>query len=529
MSRAKACHLIKVLIMHKRVMSIWFPQLPLDRRIRRGDGRLDGPFAATQVIKNAPRLTHVTPAAFASGARAGQSLADARAICPDLMTESVNPAALNLLLRALWRWSDRLSPWAALDAPDGLFLDISGCAHLFGGESAMARFALQALDDMHVTARIGMADTKRAAWALARYATDSELGDVSMDNREPRRMALALPGATADAIAALPLRALNIKPATETDLRRTGLKTIGDIRGRKSAELARRFGLEITQQLSRAMGYEPDPVSPEAADPIYAARMTLPDPIGRLDDLTDVLRRLASSVCRRLEDALMGARRFDLTVHCVDTGPHVITTGFARPSHSVDAVLQQFSRPLDDLRIEYGADRFRLIARNLEPIRVRQQILGGEAQKQAEDFDQLISTLGNRLGFDRVRRFLPRDQHIPEGEFCSVEAVSPEQAVWEAAPRPRPLRLFRRPERLRTLTPGRPPPKFEWRGRAFDISAAEGPERLAPPWWQHKNTGMMSRRQRDYWQAHLVSGEQLWLMTYPGGEHPDWFVAGMFA
>ncbi len=498
----------------KRVMSIWFPRLPLDRLARRGDGRLSAPFAMTRFIKNAPRLTHLTEAAQDAGASAGQTLADARAICPELLTESVDEEAQGLFLRALWRWADRLSPWAALDAPDGLFLDISGCAHLFGGEEAMGQFALDELAALSVTARIGMADTKRAAWALARFT--------------PSDINIAPPGGTRAAIAHLPLKALGISAKTETDLRRTGLSKIGDIETRKSSELARRFGLELTKNLSRALGHEPDPVSPEAAAPVYAARMTLPDPIGRLDDLCAVLRRLADSVCTRLEKDLMGARHFDLTVTCVDTGNHVLSVGFARPCQAVDAVLQQFARPLDELRIEYGADRFRLIARHLEPVRPRQHILGGELQEQAEDFDRLISTLGNRLGFDRVRRFLPQDQHIPEEEFTSIEAVRPERGIWENPPRPRPLRLFPRPERIRTLKPGRPPQSFEWRGRAFDNVSTCGPERLAPPWWVAGD-----RRQRDYWQTRTDTGEQLWLMTHPGsvaaGSPPEWFVAGLFA
>lgn len=378
----------------------------------------------------------------------------------------------------------------------------------------MAEFALSELAELNVTARIGMADTKRAAWALARYGTAQSGRDI----------ALALPGATAAALADLPLRALHIKAKTETDLRRTGLSKIGDIRTRKTSDLARRFGLELTQKLSKALGHEPDPVSPEAADPVYAARLTLPDPIGRLTDMTEVLRRLAGSVCSRLEKDLVGARRFELAVTCVDTGNHVLTAGFARPCQAVEAVLQQFARPLDELRVEYGADRFRLIARHLEPLKPRQRILGGETQQQEEDFSRLISTLGNRLGFDRVRKFLPCDQHIPEGEFTSIEAVRPERGIWETTLRDRPLRLFPRPERIRTLTPGRPPKRFEWRGRTFDNVEAKGPERLAPPWWQAGD-----RRQRDYWRTRTDTGEQLWLMTRPGGEHPDWFVAGRFA
>jgi len=338
----------------RRVMSIWFPRLPLDRWVRRCDPRVDGPFAITREIKNALRITHVTQAGIQAGVTPGQNLTDARAICPELMTEISDPEREGLMLRALWRWSDKLSPWAALDPPDGLYLDISGCAHLFGGEPDMSSFAHEQFGEMHIASHIGIADTKRAAWALARFA----------DNLTT----IADTGQTADALKHLPLAALGLASQTETDLRRTGLKTIGDLYGRKSSELARRFGLGLNSRLSHALGHAPDPVSPQTADPVYAARMTLPDPVGLLDDLNIVLARLAESVCKRLEDAQMGARHFDLTIRCVDTGNHMLSIGFARPCFKADAVLQQFARPLDELRLEFGADWFRLVAKNLEPI-----------------------------------------------------------------------------------------------------------------------------------------------------------------
>ena len=493
----------------RRVMSIWFPQLPLDRWIRRSDPRVHGPFAMTCEIKNALRITHVTQAGLKAGVTVGQNLPDARAICPDLITQISDPERVNLLLCALWRWSDRLSPWAALNAPDGLYLDISGCAHLFGGELEMGVFARTQFTDMNVVSRVGIADTKRAAWALARFS-----GEL---------ISIAKAGQTTAALKELPLAALGIAPQTETDLRRTGLRIIGDLYGRKFSELARRFGLEFTSKLSRALGHAPDPISARAADPVYAARMTVPDPIGLLDDLNLVLSRLANSVCGRLEAAQLGARRFDLTVRCVDKGNQVLSIGFARPCFKPGAVLQQFAKPLDDLRLEFGADWFRLVAKNLEPMKPRQRILGGEAQARAEDFDQLISTLGNRLGFDRVRKFTPQDYHLPELAVSSIEAVRDETPDWHGKKIGRPFRLFQRPERLRTLKAGRPPKKFEWRRAAYKTVTATGPERLAPPWWQNKDI-----RIRDYWVTHTDRGERLWLMTYPGGNPPEWFVAGRF-
>lgn len=494
----------------RRVMSIWFPQLPLDRWIRRVDPRIDGPFAIIKDIKNALRITHATALALQAGVHIGQSLPDARAVCPELVTEKSDPERESLLLRALWRWSDKLSPRVALDAPDGLFLDISGCAHLFGGERDMGAFARTQFSDQQITSKIGIADTKRGSWGLARFATEN--------------VSVAATGHLNLALQDLPLAALDIERAVETDLRRTGLKTIGDLYGRKTSELARRFGLGLTTQLSHALGHAPDPISPQAADPVYAARMTLPDPIGRLDDLNEVLGRLAGSVCTRLQAGQMGARRFDLTVRCVDTGDHPFSIGFARPNNQIGPILQQFTRPLDDLRIEFGADWFRLVAKNLEPLKPRQRILGGEAAAKAEDFDQLISTLGNRLGFDRVRRFIPQNSHIPELEFSTAEAATQAAADWTESDRPRPFRVFTRPERLRTLQAGRPPKQFEWRKTTYQTIDATGPERLAPPWWVASDI-----RQRDYWQARTDTGQHLWLMTYPGGDPPEWFVAGRFA
>lgn len=493
----------------RRVMSLWFPQLPLDRWIRRSDPRIDGPFAITQEIKNVFRVIHATLPAIKAGVHTGQSLPDARAVCPELETEQSNLERESLLLRALWRFSDKLSPKVALDAPDGLYLDITGCAHLFGGEQLMGKHALATFSDQQIVCRIGISDTKRASWALARFSTSE--------------IAIAPVGQTRQAIQDLPIVALGIDSRVGADLRRTGLKTIGDLYGRKSSELARRFGLELTTRLSNVLGHSPDPISPQAMDPVYAARMTLPEPIGKLEDLTEILSRLAESVCSRLQKDLMGARHFDLTVRCVDTGDHFLSVGFARPNNQTGLLLQQYAKPLDDLIIEFGADWFRLAAKSLEPLNPQQWILGGEEAAKAEDFDKLVSTIGNRLGFDRVRRFIPQEYHVPELEFSTVEAATHNPKCWYPSERPRPFRVFTKPERLRTLQAGRPPRKFEWRKRSYQTLSAIGPERLAPPWW-----AVLDIRERDYWETRLDNGQCLWLMTYPSGDPPEWFVAGRF-
>ena len=491
-----------------RILSIWLPQLPLDRLTRHGDTRLSGPFAMIAEEKNAWRVTHANDAALKGGVVAGQALADARAICPDLLTEPSDPVREDLLLRALWRWADALSPRVSLDAPDGLLLDISGCAHLFGGEAEMGHEALTRLGDLQIQAQIGIADTKGGAKALARFGRQN--------------VSIAPPGEMISALAELPIAALNLSHKMVSELARAGLTTIGHLYQQKSAELARRFGLSLTQALQTASGLTPDPVTPKAADPTYAARMTLPEPIGFLDDLEAVLRRLAAQICGRLEQDQRGARRFHLTVRCVDTGDHPLSIGFARPCSDPDAILRQFSHPLSKLEIEYGADWFRLSADHIEPIRLKQASFGEDA-KRADQRLVLIETLGNRLGFDHVRVFRPRDHHVPELEFAQVEAAGT-VPHWRAAPRPRPIRLFTPPEFVQVETPGRPPLNFKWRRMSFATDRAHGPERITPRWYREEDP-----RTRDYWTVQTDQGRRLWLLNYPGEESEDWYVAGEFA
>lgn len=493
-----------------RILSIWLPQLPLDRLTRKEDPRLSGPFAITADIKNANRLTHVNEAGRSAGLGAGLSIPDARAICPDLLTEPSDPLREASLLRALWRWADCLSPRVALDAPDGLLLDIGGCAHLFGGEIGMADHAQLRLSDMQMVSRLAIADTKQAARALARHG-DNEIIIVP-------------PGQTAAFLSPLPTAALDIDEAVQASLARTGLTTIGQLMTIRSSELARRFGLALTTALSTSTGHTPDPVTPRAADPVYAARMSLPEPIGYVSDIEGVVRRLAESICRKLKHEGKGARRIQLIIRCVDTGDHVLRIGFAKPCFDVGPILQQFARPLDALKIEFGADWFRLSAEHIEPVREKQSdLIAGLGHE--DELARIVSTLGNRIGFDHVRHFVGHDSHLPEYEFRQVETVDRrEDPVWRETPRPRPLRLFAWPERLRLTKPGRPPREFEWRRQRYVTQSAKGPERLTAEWWKGQDG-----RTRDYWRVQTEQGPRFWLLTYPGQSGGDWFMAGRFA
>lgn len=493
----------------RRILSLWLPQLPLDRRIRIGDERVFGIFAIVAEIRNAWRLTHLTDEARKAGLSPGLSLPDARAICPSLLSEPADPAREEALLRALWRWADQFSPVVSPDPPDGLVMDITGCAHLFGGEEDLAATIRQRAGDLRITACVGIADSKRAAAALARFSG--------------RSIAISEPGRTAEALAHLPVAALGLEPAIVRDIGRAGIRTIDQLCTVRMAEIARRYGLSVTKALERSLGFVPDPVVPRSADPVYAARATLPEPLSRLEDVEHIILRLAGSVCGRLTGAGQGARRYRLTVWPVDGASQTMTIGFARPCAAADAVVRQFRMQINTLSLPFGADIFRLAAAGVEPAHPHQPGLdrrGGQEDDRAD----LISTLGNRLGFDRVRLFVPGDSHLPEREFAAVEAIDrPAAGSWVSSPRLRPVRMYQPFERMRIHMPGRPPLRFEWRHQIHESTRAEGPERLGGEWWREDGPGL-----RDYWRIETSAGRRLWLVNLPALKDAGWFVAGKF-
>ncbi|MDA8708124.1 DNA polymerase Y family protein [Hellea sp.] len=500
--------------LQKRNLSVHLPCLPLDRWRRREDSRLCGPFAVTEKLSNAERILNMNSHAKAHGVVAGQSLTDAAALCPDLLSEPRDILRERHLLKALQRWADKFSPRVGIVSADGLSLDITGCAHLFGGEKGISRALFEGLRDLRVTPRIGIANTQRAARGFARFSgEDIFISDSSNEYKQ---------------VCALPVCALDMSAAIAQSVSRLGLRTIADLTAMKSSELARRFSVKLPTALDELRGHVIDPVIPAAAPKVFAAQMNLPDPIGLINDVTEVLRRLSERVCTRLADKAYGARGFTLTVRCVDSGDHHLTIGFANPTYDQASVMRQFARPIDSLLLKFGADWFRLEAINTEVFKPVQIAIGDDGARDEEAVDQTLTTLGNRLGFDRLRRPVACDSHAPEREHASEEVVNKRPKDLNANPyiHPRP-ELSYRPARISVTTPGRPPKAFSWKGANFITVISQGPERVSPLWWitQHD---WLSENLRDYWRVKTVCGRKLWLMQCPQNPDLGWFCAGEF-
>lgn len=498
--------------MPRRIIATALPWLAAEHRLRvEGQAGLDRPFAVVETARGTVRLAGVNRPAAQAGLGPGQTLTDARAILPDLLTHPAAPERLAAFRVALARWAERFSPLVGQDVCDALVLDATGCAHLFGGEEAMLQAIAAGLVEHGITARAAIADTKGAAWALAHHGAAT----------------IAAPGRTRAALADLPTAALRLPGETAEALARVGLTTIEPLTRMPRGALARRFGIETMRRLDQALGAEPEPVAPDRPVPVFATRITLPEPIGLVADVMAGLDLLLERLCQQLETHQMGARTLTLTARRVDGADRSATIGLARPARDPMRLRQLFERKVDGIEAGWGIDALRLVAVETEPLKPA-QVTQAHRQTQEARIEDLISRLGNRVGFENIQRVLPAESHIPERAYIVAAAAHSTPGDWtgRAASRPpRPVTLFPpEPLALQSGSGTAPPAAFTFHGRTLTLARAHGPERLAPEWWWDDPDWRSGPR--DYWQVETTQGPRLWLFRTPA--HPAWYAQGKF-
>jgi len=467
--------------------------------------------------KSALRLCSVNAAADAQGLKVGTALADVRAILPDLDYVMEQPERDRVFLDTLARWGLHFTPSIALDERDGLFLDITGSAHLFSGEAALLDEIIERLGGLGLTVRAGIADTKGAAWALARFASQS---------------VIASKGCTREVVASLPVAALRIEADTVLGLNRLGLRVIGDVARMQRCVLARRFGEKLIRHLDQMFGVMPEPIVPPAPTLPYAVRLSLPEPIGKIEDVMAALVRLLTRLCERLERDQQGARQMRFSIQRTDHSEQTIEIGLARASRDPMRIAKLFDHAIDGMNAGFGIDAVRLHAFVTEPLAPEQSVSLSQEIKDKDALSDLISQIGNRIGFDRVTRFLPADSHIPERAFIIASAAYAKAEQFPKGYLGRPLVLFP-PEPVDSSGKAKPPNAFRWRGVPFETQHATGPERIAPEWWWDDPSWRSGPR--DYWRVQTIQGRRLWLFQTHGSTQPGadiragWFAHGEFA
>ncbi|MEY4871645.1 MAG: hypothetical protein RLZZ563_975 [Pseudomonadota bacterium] len=559
----------------RRILSLWFPRLGAERVLRlarASAGVMGAPLVVVGDRNGAQVIVSLSAEAAAQGLQPGQPLRDASAMCPGLVTVPADPLAEAAFLTLLRRWVGKFSPWVAEEPPDGLVVDLTGCAHLFGGEAALLEQIETDCDGLGLTLRAAIADTPGAAWALARFAgrqadplrsESLRSGDAIQQEAHATRSraakrrgwekggALPVPGAAGiagprgviappgqmrQALGGLPVAALRLEPEAAEGLVRLGLRRVDDIAVLPRAALARRFGAAVLKRLDQALGLEPEPVTPVGAPLHFAARISLPDPIGLLSDVEAAVDRLLPVLCTRLARQGRGARRVRLQAFCADGRVERVEVGLARASDRADRIRPLLAMKLADIDAGFGIDMLRLEAvetEPLSPVQHRGHVDAGQAVavRAATDtaLDDLLGKLGTRLGAEAVTRVHPGQSHVPEKAAIVLAAAwsEPAPTPWPKPPGPRPLRLFRPEPVGADETDPMPPAQFRWRRRDLATRVAVGPERIAPEWWLDDPEWRSGPR--DYWRVETEAGERLWLFFAHGGDMSGgWFCHGQF-
>lgn len=523
----------------RRYLALWLPFLPADRLRRRSHAQDERPLVLVEKQRGSLRIAALDQTALQQGLRPGMTLAQARALTPDLAVADFAPAEDARALAACAEALTRFTPLAAVDGAQGVLLDITGCAHLFGGEAALLKAAQGLLTRFGLLARAAIASTPQAAHAFARFKPGT----------------LTPPGGEAAAAHTLPIAALEPEAETATALARAGLRTLGDLAERPSPALTARFGAALTTQLQLICGHEDRRITPLRPPPEIMAERHFPEPLALMDALLAVLERLAGDIAQALEKRGEGGRAFEALLFRADGAVRRIFIETAQPLREPAGMIRLLRLKIealaDPLDPGFGFDAIRLGVLRSESLNLRQADMqadmagGKDVVQEAELLAGLIDRLAARFGRENVLRFILRDSHDPSragammpclsdaAAACATSSLAPDSGDLPA----RPLTLFPQPHLVEAIAeaPDGPPIRFRWRRMVHEITRAEGPERIAPEWWRSGETASQQPwpQTRDYFRVEDREGHRFWL--FREGEYgdasrpPRWFLHGLFA
>ncbi len=554
-----------------RIVSVWLPRWPIKRflaaqAISSAGKPVDPerPFVLAIAATGGLRIAVMNEAAEDAGIVIGDPVADARAKADNLQVRAADTSADDAALRRLALWSTRYtptaSPWNEENGADGFFLDIEGAAHLFGGEESLLTDLAGRLDRFGLPARLAVAETPGMAWALSHF------------DAGPRSILAA--GAEAAALTAMPIEALRLSGETRALLRRLGFKSVGALLHKPRAPFAARFADELLRRLDQALGRRDEPLIPVTAPPVYHSSNYLLEPIVSQQAILARACRLMQNLVHALARDRVGARALRLRLYGVNGAVETIDIGLTSPTRSVPHVARLFELKLDALAAShdagFGFEAIDLAVTRIEPMPERQTelnidrppevraqraskgdgsndfngILRGPHTRATQDDDveksaALIDALRHRLGPHRVRQFEPVPRHLPEcaETLTEINGSFSGDGGWSIEEKPRPLLLLPQaePTEVTALIPEGPPRRFRWRGVTYDITGAQGPERIADEWWRapYPSPQAEGKQSRDYYLVEATEGQRFWL--YREGLYgretatPRWFVHGLFA
>lgn len=498
--------------MPKRYLSIWFRHLPTDRMVRLHPELRNKPFLLYAPERGRMVVRASSRVLDKEGIVPGMAVADVRAILPSVEVFPDDPVSAGKLLKGLAEWFLRYTPVAAIDPPDGLMLDITGCTHLWGGELSYLKSIILRLRKGGYDVHAAIADTISAAWAMAHYSKNGIIVE---------------PGRQAEALRSLPPAALRLEATILQRLEKLGFRQIGQLSRIPRSNLRRRFGDVLLIRLGQALGTEPEILNPVQPAPLFQEWLPSLEPIRTAKGIEIALQRLLDTLCERLFNEGKGMRTGTFKGYRVDGKTGQISIGTNQASRNAAHLFKLFELKIPEIEPAPGIELFVLEATLVEEVSETQEALWSMGNSNHTAIAELLDNIAGKVGMNSIHRYLPQEHHWPEASIKEVSSlVEGPETAWHTD-RPRPLHLLPNPVPIEVMVtlPDYPPLHFRYKGNLIKVAKADGPERIEQEWWLQKGPP------RDYYYVEDENGARYWLFrlgTYDNGD-PRWFLHGFFA
>jgi len=499
--------------MEKQFVSIWFRHLATDWFTLRQPNLKTLPFVLRAPSHGRMIITAANVVAEMKGITTGMVLADARALIPELEVQDDQPDLVDKLLKRLAEWSIRFTPVVAVDPPDGLVFDATGCSHLWGGDTSYVNEVGKRLKARGYDVRIAMADTIGVAWGVARFGKERLVIEANKHR---------------EALMCLPPEALRLEPDAIERLHKLGLHRIQQFIEMPRQSLRRRFGPLFLERLDKALGQEIEVLEPIQPIEPYQERLPCMEPIITATGIEVALQQLLEALCIRLQQEQKGLRTAAFKSYRVDGKIEQIEIGTSRPSRSVKHLFKLFELKIQKIEPALGIELFVLEAPKVEDLYAEQEKMW-EGSGGLEDvrLAELLDRLANKVGAQAVHRYVADEHYWPERSIKLTSSLSEKSLAPWREDKPRPLQLLKTPEPIEVAAPipDYPPMLFRYNGKLHNIVNADGPERIEQEWW------LQQGQHRDYYRVEDEEGHRYWLfrLGHYHDESYQWFIHGFFA
>jgi len=508
-------------------LALHCPTLALDCILRRWPSGLEPALAVTDLDGSKRVVAMATASAQAGGVHAGQAVATALALLPDLVlvardaddeARALNEAALSLA---------SFTPIVSL-RPTGVVVEIGPSLKLFGGRRALKRRLVAAMQVQGLQVATAEAPTPHAAWLLAQEVA----------RRRARRETVRHPDVHA-ALDALPIAHLEHAQPYLDRFDGIGCRTLADLRRLPPKGLARRFGPALLDEIARALGERPDPQTVFEVPVRFESRIELMARVESAEALVFAARRMLAQMTGWLALRRAAVRGFTLRLHHERwtrdaIPPTEIPIALATPSDDLERLVTLVRERMDRFELKAPVLELSLVAPEVVEAREQPGTLFPERERMQETLARLVEKLSVRLGPDALSRIERVADHRPERAWREVRG----EAVWAepTAPRrtkksttepfasrlpqglgPRPAWLLAEPQPLE-LRANRP--MFE----SLPLELVAGPERIEAGWWDD------APATRDYFIAENAVGRLVWVYRerLPVANGALWYLQGLF-